>query len=259
VVFSRDVVRQGLSVLAFLTVIAVNVLANALPINGRTTGDLAGRYPVWIQPAGYAFSIWSIIYLALAAFTFYQALPAQRENPHLRWIGWLFVLTCLANVCWIFFWHYERVPLSLAAMVTLLGALIAIYLRLDPVRSGLPLIERWVVALPFSLYLGWITIATLVNVAVTIYDQNLAAWDAGPAAWTIALLGLAAVVTAVMGALRADVAFALVVVWAAVAIVMNNEGRPLVIGSAVGVALFALLAVGLGAFRARQAGRPVAP
>lgn len=254
-----DVLRQGVNVVAFIAVIVVNALANILPINGQSTGELADRYPVWIQPAGYAFSIWTVIYIALAAFTAYQVLPQQRENPLLRRIGYLFALTCLANIAWILLWHYERVPLSLLVMSTLLGALIAIYLRIDPMRRQMPTIERWAVALPFSLYLGWITVAALVNVAVVVYDQNVSAWDASPQAWTIGLLALAAAVAVVIGLRRADVGFIVVIIWASIAIVVNNDGRLLIAASATIVALVALVSLALGAVRARAEHRPVAP
>lgn len=255
----RDMLRQGVNVIGFIAVIVVNALANSVPINGQTTGELADQYPVWIQPAGYAFSIWTVIYIALAAFTAYQALPSQRENERLRRIGYLFALTCIANISWILLWHYEQVPLSLVAMFTLLGALIAIYVRLDPVRQQLPAVERWIVALPFSLYFGWITIASLVNVAVVVYDQNLSAWDASPVAWSIGLLALAGVVAAVIGLIRADVAFVLVVIWASIAIVVNNNGRPVVATTAGILGLVALLTLGIGAIRARNLGRHISP
>ena len=255
----RDVLRQGVNVVAFIAVILANVLANLLPINGQTTGELADRYPVWIQPAGYAFSIWTVIYIALVAFTACQALPAQRENPRLRRIGYLFTLTCVANIAWILLWHYQLVPLSLIAMFTLLGALIAIYRRLDPLRERLPVIERWVVALPFSLYLGWITVASLVNVAVVVYDQNLSAWNASPTAWSIGLLALAAMATVVVSLVRADVAFVVVIIWASIAIVVNNDGRPVVMTGAVALALLALVTLAVGVIRARDSGRHIAP
>ena len=258
-VASRDVIRQGVNIVAFMAAIVVNALATLLPINGQTTGELADRYPVWIQPAGYAFSIWTVIYIALAAFTIFQSLPPQRENPRLRRIGYLFALTCLANVAWILLWHYELVPLSLVVMVALLATLIAIYRRLDPLREHLPVLERWVIALPFSLYLGWITVASLVNVAVVVYDQNLAAWDASPAAWSLALLALAAVATAVVSFFRADIAFALVIIWASIAIMANNDERPVVLTGAVMLALLALVTVAAGISRARDLGRHIAP
>jgi translocator protein len=252
--WNRDVGRQWLTVVSYLATIGVNALANALPINGNTTGELADRYPVAVQPAGYAFSIWSLIYLALGAFAVYQAQPAQRENPRLRRIAPLFLLTCAGNIAWILLWHYERVP-----MLGLLAALIAIYVRLNPWRERLPLVERWVVALPFSLYLGWITVASLVNVAVVVYDVDTATWQTNATAWSIALLAVAGVAAAAVGLLRADVAFAGVIVWAAAAIVVNNDGRPVVAVGAAMLAAVALATLGAGYIRARNQGRHVTP
>ncbi len=102
---SKDRVRQILVVLAVLAMITVNILANALPINGQNTGEISDRFDVFFVPAGYVFSIWGLIYLGLLAYAVYQALPAQAENPTLRSIGYLFVLSCLANIAWIFLWH----------------------------------------------------------------------------------------------------------------------------------------------------------
>ena len=101
----KDIVRQVVNLLATVATITINGLANALPLNGQTTGEISDRFDVYFVPAGYVFSIWGLIYLALSAFAVYQALPAQRENPHLRRIGYLFALSCVANSAWIFLWH----------------------------------------------------------------------------------------------------------------------------------------------------------
>lgn len=94
----KDTLRQIANVFALLATIVVNGLANALPLNGLSTGEISDRFEVYFVPAGYVFSIWGLIYLALVAFAIYQALPAQRENPRLRRVGYLFVLSCAANV-----------------------------------------------------------------------------------------------------------------------------------------------------------------
>ncbi len=102
---NNDRVRQILVVVAVLAMIAVNIMANALPINGQATGEISDRFDVYFVPAGYVFSIWGLIYLGLLAYAVYQVLPAQAENPSLRNIGFLFVLSCVANIAWIFLWH----------------------------------------------------------------------------------------------------------------------------------------------------------
>jgi hypothetical protein len=128
---NRDMIRQALVVVATLAVITVNVLANALPLNGQNTGEISDRFDILFVPAGYVFSIWSLIYLGLIAYSIFQASPGQRENPRLRRIGYLYVLSSIANIVWLFLWHYEVFTLTLVAMVTILLSLILIYLRLD--------------------------------------------------------------------------------------------------------------------------------
>ncbi len=95
---NKDTVRAIIVAVAVVAVIAVNGLANALPINGLNTGEISDRFEVYFVPAGYVFSIWGLIYLALATYAVYQALPAQRENEPLRRVGYLFALSCLANI-----------------------------------------------------------------------------------------------------------------------------------------------------------------
>ena len=106
----KDTLRQISVVLTILATIVVNALANALPINGQNTGQISDRFHVYFVPAGYVFSIWGLIYLGLIAFAIFQALPSQRENPRLRKVGWWIALGGLANIAWIFLWHYEQFP-----------------------------------------------------------------------------------------------------------------------------------------------------
>ncbi|MFN2152224.1 MAG: tryptophan-rich sensory protein, partial [Anaerolineales bacterium] len=127
---NKNVIRQILVVLATLATIVVNGLANALPINGLGTGEISDMFDVFFVPAGYVFSIWGLIYLGLLAYSVYQALPSQRENAALQKIGYLYIWSSVANIVWLFFWHYLLFPLTLLAMLVILGLLIAIYLRL---------------------------------------------------------------------------------------------------------------------------------
>jgi hypothetical protein len=127
---NRDIIRQVVVGLAVIATIAVNGLANALPLNDQTTGEISDRFQVYFVPASYVFSIWGVIYLGLILYGIYQALPSQRENPRLRRIGYPFALSCLANIAWLFLWHYEYFVLTVLAMVAILLSLIVVYLRL---------------------------------------------------------------------------------------------------------------------------------
>jgi translocator protein len=237
---NRAKLRQWINVLAYLLTLIVNGLANALPLNGQNTGQISDRFAVFFTPAGYVFAIWGVIYILLGIFTVYQALPAQRANPRLGRIGYLFALSSLANVAWIFLWHYNLFYLTLLAMGTLLVSLIAIYLRLDPERGRAGAAERWALEIPFSVYLGWITVATIANVTDVLY---LLGWHGGPA-WALPLLAVGVALAAALTYTRRDAAYDLVLAWAFIGIAVRQAATPLVVVSAyVAAGLAAILAL----------------
>jgi benzodiazapine receptor len=249
---SKDKVRQWAVVIGVLATIAINALANIIPFNGQTTGEISDRFQVYFVPAGYVFSIWGLIYLGLVAFGVYQALSAQRDNPRLRSIGWLFVGSCVANIAWIFFWHYEIFPLTLVAMLTLLLLLIAIYLRLGIGRTQVPTAEKWCVRVPFSIYLGWITVATIANVTDLLKYLNWSGWGISPEVWAVIMLIAGAIITALVIFTRSDIAYGLVIVWAFIGIAVKQAATPLVANTAwVLTALVALL-LAVGFILSRQ-------
>ena len=194
--------------------IVVNALANALPINGQNTGEISDRFDVYFTPAGYVFSIWGLIYLGLIAYAVYQALPAQRENPRLRRIGWWVVIGSLANTAWIFLWHYEVFPLTLPVMLVLLLTLIVIYLSLGINRVNVSTAERLAVHVPFSIYLGWITVATVANAAALLDYIKWNAWGISEVAWMWIILAAVLVIAVIVNFTRRDIAYALVILWA---------------------------------------------
>jgi hypothetical protein len=244
-------VRQVLNVLGVLVTVAINGLANALPINGQTTGEISDRFAVYFVPAGYVFAIWGIIYLGLLAYAVFQALPAQRDNPRLQRIGYWFVLGCLANSLWILLWHYEVFPLTVVAMAVLLVSLVAIYLRLSIGRTLVTGVERWCVDVPFSIYLGWITVATVANVTALLAFWNWSGWGVDVVAWAVIMLLVATGVAVAMSLTRRDVAYVLVIVWAFVGIAVKHWATPAVGWTALLLALVAAGSLLLG--RARSA------
>ncbi len=223
---SKNLLRQVINLLAVLATIIVNGLANALPLNGLNTGDISDRFTVYFVPAGYVFSIWGLIYLGLIAYAVFQLLPSQRENPRLLRIGYLPALSGLFNIVWLFLWHYEQFPLTLLAMLGLLLTLIAIYLRLDDGRSSVRGAERWCLYIPFSVYLGWVTVATVANVTSVLDYVGWSGWGLSEAAWAAIMLLVAAGIGVLMGLRRRDAAFLLVLVWAFVGIALKHAGTP---------------------------------
>ena len=244
---NKNIVRQILVVLATLTTIAVNGLANALPINGKGTGEISDNFDVYFVPAGYVFSIWGLIYLGLLAYSIYQALPAQRENPALQKIGYLYVWSCVANITWLFLWHYEIFPLTLIAMLAILGLLIAIYLGLNIGKAQVPAAQKWLVHLPFSIYLGWITVATIANATSLLDYVGWNGWGISPEIWTVLMLLAAVVISGMMSFTRGDIAYSLVLVWAFVGIAVKHQDTTTVAAAAWVAALFVglLLVVGV--------------
>jgi hypothetical protein len=224
----KDILRQISVILTILATLVVNILANALPLNGLNTGQISDRFQVYFVPAGYVFSIWGLIYLGLIVFAVYQALPSQRENPRLRATGWWISLGGLANIAWIFLWHYEQFPLTLIAMLVLLATLIVTYLRLGIGRTPASAAERWAVRLLFSIYLGWITVATVANVTSLLDYLNWDGFGVAPEAWMGIVLAAVLAITALVSFTRRDVAFALVILWALAGISLKHAAVALV-------------------------------
>jgi hypothetical protein len=221
---TKDIVRQSVNVIATLVTLAVNGLANGLPLNGLTTGEISDSFDVFFVPAGYVFSIWGLIYLGLLAFTVYQALPSQRDNPRLQRVGYLYALSGAANSAWIFLWHYQRFPLTLLVMLILLGSLIAVYLRLGIGRSEVSTAERWAVRVPISIYLGWISVATVANATSLLDFLDWGGWGIAPDIWALIMLVIAAGIASVVIFTRRDVAYGLVFVWAYIGIAVKHMG-----------------------------------
>lgn len=243
----KDTLRQVIVVISVLATLVVNVLANALPFNGLSTAQISDQFHVYFVPAGYVFSIWGLIYIGLIAYAVFQALPAQRENPRMRKTGYVAAFAGLANCVWLFLWHYEQFLLTLVVMISLLILLILIYLDLGIGRTQVSAAEMWAVRVPFSIYLGWITAATIANVTDVLYFLN---WDGfGIAArdWTLILFGAVLVIAGLMSLTRRDIAYNLVIVWALVGIAVKQAAaKSLVIGAlATAVLVLAVLVYSL--------------
>lgn len=253
---NRDVQRQVINVVMVIVTLVVNGMANAVKFNGQTTAQVSDKFPVFFVPAGYVFAIWGVIYLGLIAFAVYQALPAQRENPRLRRIGYIFALACLANAVWLPLWHYELLALTVIVMLALLACLIAIYRIMNVGLSRVSAAERWCVDVPISIYLGWISVATIANVTDFLYDIGWSGFGVAPETWAAIMLLAALALAVLMLATRFDIAYALVIVWAALGIANKQAATPLVANSALAVAV--LVVVAIGAVYVRR-GRGVTP
>jgi hypothetical protein len=232
---------QIITILVTLITITINGLANALPLNGQSTGEISDRFAIYFVPAGYVFSIWGLIYLGLIAFTIYQALPAQREDELLKKIAPAYWIGNLANAAWIFLWHYEYFPLTLIAMLTLLGALLYIYQQISQAGSEAGRNQKWFVRYPFSIYLGWISVATIANVSQVLFFLGWGGWGIPAITWAVIMLAIATVLGLLMLWRKNDSLYALVLLWAFIGIAVSQAATAPVANSAwFAVALLAL-------------------
>lgn len=224
--------------------VAMNALANTLPLFGRSTGEVSADYPSLFTPAPFTFGVWGLIYLALAAFVVYQALPRNRDDASLAAVRPLFVLSCALNIGWLVSWHAQVIWLSELIMIALLLTLIALYRRAGAWRRPAGTGERWLLYAPFSLYLGWISVATIANTSITLLDLG---FDGGSAAVaiTVAVVAVAAVL-GLLGVLRRrDGVYALVIAWglggvAAARSADSGGGSTIVVAALACVAVLAL-------------------
>lgn len=216
--------QRAVNTAAFVLMIVMNALATLLPLGGKTTGELSDQYPVLLTPPGYVFSIWSVIYALLAGFIVYQWTSRGASRQSTRSVGLWFVLNALANSAWIVAWHYEQLGLSVVIMLVLLATLIVLYHRTQ--RAGglnAPAGETLLVQLPFSLYLGWISVATIVNVTVLLYDSGWEGFGLGDTAWLTIGMIVAAIVGLGIGFLYRYPFFGLVQAWALSGIATKSE------------------------------------
>ena len=218
------------NILFYALTVVVNSLAGGTTIlGGQLTAAVSDANPTLITPAGYVFSIWGIIYLLLGVFVIYQALPSQKGKEYQNRIGWLFALSSLINIIWLFLWQYNYLSVSVVLMFALLATLILIYMRLGIGKSKVTLRERIAVHLPFSVYLGWITVASIANVAVTSVSLGWDGFGINPETWAILVVAVALIITMLMLITRKDVAYALVIIWALVGIGVKQSGNQTIV------------------------------
>ncbi|MFN0036775.1 MAG: hypothetical protein ACKVUS_17055 [Saprospiraceae bacterium] len=239
-----------LNVLGFLSVLAVNSLANALPLNGKTTGELSDQYPNLFTPAGLTFSIWGVIYAWLAVFVGFQIVAlfrpsvAARVEPIVDKIGWFFLLTCIFNVSWMFAWHWEQVTLSVLIMAGFLITLLQMNRAIGTGHFKANSWEKWLAHFPFGIYQGWITVATIANVTTLLVNNGWRGGGFGEAMWAIAMVAVGAAAAIFILFRQNNIGHGLAVAWALLGIYLKRNDAGGVGSETVAVAaLVAMVAV----------------
>ncbi len=232
---SPDRRRQASTIAAFTITLLLNGAANVLPLNGRTTASISDSLPALVNPAGYVFAIWGLIYALQLAFTVQQARPSKATDPLLRRLGYLPAAVGLLNAAWIVLWHWGVFVLTVPVMIAILLALIEIDRRIRHAwpaalisGSDTPGQVRWLVRLPFSVYLGWISVATIANVAAFLLSIGYRGAPFPEEAWAVAVLGVGLAIAGWFVLTRRDPAYGLVFVWAYAGIVVKQAASPAV-------------------------------
>ncbi len=260
---------RGAIVISYVVMIMMNVAANALPINGRSTAAVSDAYPNLFAPAGITFAIWGVIYLLLAGYVLYQVgfFPDRSitasSAAHLATqerVAVLFTLSSLVNAAWILSWHYELILLSTVLLLVMLGLVAAIVSMLTAARlSGR---DRWLIRLPFSVYFGWLTVAAIANITVLLVSIGWDGFGIPAATWAAVIIGVGAIIGVVVVLRNQDVAYGLVLIWAYLGIVIKHTSvsgfagaYPVVIAvTVVSMVVIALTCVWVGTrlFRAHR-------
>ncbi len=236
--------KQILVIVATLGVIAINFFAAQGYINNVTPAEVSDKYPTFITPAGYAFAIWSLIYLGLIAFSIYQALPSQTENLRFKNIRSLYIANCAANCLWIYLWHYDQILTALGVMFVILGTLVLINVNL---RNAETFAETWLARIPFSLYFGWVTVATILNFTIALVFLGVNVSEPIAVIFSSILIVVAVVLGILIRFKLAIFAYPLAIAWALTAIAVKQSGKTsIVVCAAFGV--IALLVTALTAF-----------
>ena len=235
-----NILRFG-NILAFLVVVIVNSIAGAIGINGLQTGAISDKYATLIAPAGYVFSIWGVIYLLLLGFVAYQFSSKRKDSPFRERIGYLFIVSCIINICWLLLWHYQMIAASVILMLGLLLTLITIYTRLGLGIEKVPRNEMLLVQLPFSVYLGWITVATIANIAAALVSLGQPELILGAVNWTILVIVVAVLITGIVLWKRRDLGYTAVLIWALVGIYVKQSAlAPVASTAIIGAAVVAI-------------------
>lgn len=224
----KDLLIKLAVVVSVVAMFVVNILANVLPINGITTATLSDAIPTYFTPAGYVFSIWGLIYAGIVVYVISMFTNFTDEDRKIYpWV----IVSSLANTAWIFLWHYRLIYVSVIAMIILLASLIAIYLILHKTKK-----TSILKTLPFNIYLGWISVATIANISAALYVANWNGFGISSEIWS-AIMIVVATGFAIYSIFKRTYSYSLVILWAIIGILVKFSGlsNPVEIASTIGI------------------------
>ena len=230
-----------LNTLTLLFALIMNGLSGSAVFGGKTVGAVSEKYNTLIAPAGYAFAIWGLIYLLLIMFVGYQwySFYKLKQDTEIKQTGIWLALANIANGLWIIAWLNEALGMSVLIIFILLFSLIVLTVRLRLEIWDAPKQTIFFVWWPVVIYLGWIIVASVSNVAAYLVSLG---WHGGFLSenmWTIIMIGIASVIYLWLVFSRNLREAALVGVWALVAISARHWNEY------SGIALAAIICAGI--------------
>lgn len=208
-----------LNFVAYIFMVTLNALSIVIPLGGNTTQELSDKYDNLFTPIGFTFSIWSVIYTLLFVFSVvplvnYFRGKEKKNTFSNKNIGYLYAISCLLNGAWILAWQYQYVGLSVLVMLGLLATLIILHRNIQWTTGWLTWLDKYITRPAFSMYLGWISVATIANMAAWLVSINWGTWGISPVTWTITMIVIAALLGTTMLLKHRDIFFNLVILWA---------------------------------------------
>ena len=241
---------QIFNIIALLITISVNYMSSAGLFNGVTVADISYQYHNYFTPAGYAFSIWGIIYLGLLAFVIYTGkslfVKGVTDDGVVLKVGWWFILSCFANSFWIVLWVNNILGATVFVMLFLLICLIKIILNLNMEMDYHPLKKYLFIYWPFAIYAGWISVAFIADISAYLVKIHWNGLGLSPILWTIIMIVIAGLLNLLMIWKRNLREFAIVGVWALVAIAVENfHEEKSIVYAAIVVAVILFVNIGI--------------
>ena len=206
--------------------IIFNYLSNTGIFNGKTIANVSNQFHNLFTPAGYAFSIWGVIYILLIGFVFYTGKSLfkpenNKADSFVEKIGWWFVISCLANCAWIITWLYGFTGASVIVLLISFIALLKILLIAIKYNSSAA--QKWFINIPFQIYAGWVSVALIAATAAWLTKIKWDGFGISEINWTIILISIASLIHLFMTWKKDAPVFAFVGTWALVAIAIANK------------------------------------
>lgn len=238
------IVQRWAFLAAVVLLIVLNFLSTSIPFGGQTVAEVSNEFKTLITPAGYAFSIWGLIYLTLLVFAVFQ-LNKGKSIRFFKLVFPYFIVNVVSNVVWLIAFQHELIGLSVLVMMVTLGTLVIIFRYFYRLGKFLSTTHRYFFQVPFSLYFGWITIASIVNVAVYLSSLNLPLFENSAELFSIVMLIIGAALGLFILFSKKDYIYTFVLVWAYVAIWIEQSETISVMNTAKFAAIAMLAAIAI--------------